>query len=102
MLIERTTFAVKYGKGDALLDVLREFVRTFGSEFNRPMRVATDRTGPMFTVVWDMEYESLDAWAAGMNQERAVFGRPDFGAWFAKMEPLIDSGKRELFETVDI
>ena len=34
--------------------------------------------------------------------EREIFGTPEFAEWFAKMEPLVESGDRELFEAVDL
>lgn len=103
MIIERTTFKARYGKGDALIDVIRDFVPAFGDRMGAPVRVATDRTGEMFIVTWDIEYDDLAAWAASMEKERdAIFATPEFGAWFARMEPLIESASRELFETVDI
>jgi hypothetical protein len=102
MLIERTTFVAKYGKGDALLDVIRDFAKQFGPQVGIPIRVATDRTGPMFTVVWDMEHADLRAWADAMATEREIFGTPEFARWFASMEPLVERGTRELLETVDL
>ena len=100
MLIERMTFNAKYGKGDAVLDSIREFQRLFGARVGVPSRVATDRTGKMFTVTWDMEHADITAWAAAELAEREMFGTPEFGQWFAKMEPLIESGSRQLFEVV--
>jgi hypothetical protein len=102
MLIERSTFVAKYGKGDALIDVIRDFRRQFGEQVGGPMRVATDRTGPMFTITWDMEFPDLNAWVAANASEREMFGTPEFGRWFAKMEPLVERGSRELLETVEI
>ncbi|HKS90812.1 MAG TPA: hypothetical protein VJQ83_02700 [Tepidiformaceae bacterium] len=102
MLIERLTFSAKYGKGDALLDAIREFQRLFGAQVGVPSRVVTDRTGKMFTVAWDMEYADLQAWAAAMTTERAMFGTPEFAKWFASMEPLIESGDRQLLDVVEL
>jgi hypothetical protein len=102
MLIERMTFVARYGKGDALLDSLREFNRLFGARLGSPGRVATDRTGRMFRIVWDIDHADLAAWAASTATEREIFGTPEFAEWFAKMEPLVESGDRELFEAVDL
>jgi hypothetical protein len=102
MLIERMTFRAKYGKGDALLEVIRDFSRQFGDLVARPVRLATDRTGTMFTVTWDIEYDDTEDWVAGDKKERALFGTPEFAAWFATMEPLVDSASRDLFETVEL
>lgn len=102
MLIERMTFIAKYGKGDALLESMRDFNRLFGAQLGAPGRMATDRTGRMFRITWDIEHADLAAWAAATATERAIFATQEFGNWFAKMEPLVESGERELLETVDL
>lgn len=105
MIIERLTFHVKYGQGDALLGVIREFSKKFASELtgsNNGFRVCTDQTGPMFTVVWDTEFRDIASWAEFEVRSQSIFAREDWQAWFAKMQPLVERGERQLLSVVDM
>jgi hypothetical protein len=35
--------------------------------------------------------------ADGEKRNAEVFAMPDFGQWFARMEPLVRSGRREFY-----
>ena len=52
----------------------------------------TDASGTFFTVVAELTFENFAAYEEAQNAE---FARSDFGAWFEKMVPLVDSGYRE-------
>ena len=101
MLIERLTFQAKYGHGDALVDVMREFSKKYAADIgSAEVRICTDRTGSMFTVVVDSEHADRDAWAQAQVKARTMFGRSDWQAWFAKMQPLVERGDRQLLDVV--
>lgn len=103
MIIERLTFQAKYGQGDALVGLLREFNATAASKGLPPIaRVYVDRTGPMFTVIWDSESADLAAYATDSANQAAMYGDPDFQAWFAKMTPLVERGERQILETIEL
>ena len=52
MIVERTTFYAKYGQGDALVNVLREFANGVGKPYiNSAPRIFVDATGEMFRVI---------------------------------------------------
>ena len=53
-----------------------------------------DLSGPFFTVVSEYEVESLAAWEQAMGE---AFKDPKFGEWFGRMQPLVESGKREFY-----
>ena len=57
-------------------------------------RILTDASGPSFTVVTESEVESLAEWEQLIA---GTFGRPEFGEWFARMTPLVESGDREFY-----
>lgn len=103
MIIERLTFQAKYGQGDALIALLREFNKTAAAK-GLPVipRVSVDRTGPMFTVIWDSESTDLAAYATDSSNQAAMYADPDFQAWFAKMMPLVERGERQLLETIEL
>ena len=103
MIIERLTFQAKYGQGDALVALVREFNKTAAAKgLPTVPRVCVDRTGPMFTVIWDTESKDLAAYATGAADEAGMYGDPEFQAWFAKMVPLVERGERQLLETIDL
>lgn len=103
MIVERLTFQAKYGQGDALVSLVREFNK-IAAKTGQPTvpRVYVDRTGPMFTVIWDSEHKDINAYAAGASTESSMYGDSEFQAWFAKMMPLVERGERQLLETIDL
>ena len=57
-------------------------------------RTLTDASGPFFTVVAETEFENLAAWEQAAGEYLAM---PEFGDWFERMTPLVDSGRREFY-----
>ena len=103
MIVERLTFQAKYGQGDALVGLVREFNATAKAKGLPPIaRVYVDRTGPMFTAVWDSEHKDLAAYAAASGAENAMYSDPEFQAWFARMIPLVERGERQLLEAINL
>jgi hypothetical protein len=92
MIIVRDVFQAKYGKGGDLVALFKEAKESWPQGY--ATRILTDASGPFFTVVSETEVESLVAWEQFMAD---VFAMPDFGDWFARMEPLVDSGRREFY-----
>jgi hypothetical protein len=92
MILVRSVFKAKYGKGADLVALFKEAMSSWGSELN--YRILTDMSGPFFTVVTEEEVESFEAW-----QERRdrIFSHAEFPGWFAKMEKLVGSGSREFY-----
>ena len=103
MLVERTTFQAKYGKSDALIDLIRTFAKEFAPRAGIPVpKVYTDLTGTMFQVIWDQEYRDAADHAEGAKKREAMFSDPAWQQWFAKMEPLVESGDRRLLNVVPL
>lgn len=61
-------------------------------------RILTDASGPFFTVVHEFEVESLGAWERMFGENMR---RPEFGQWFARTVPLIESGRRDFYTVVE-
>jgi hypothetical protein len=90
VIIIRDVFEAKYGKGDELVALVKEGRSPFGYG----NRVLTDLSGRFFTVVVETEADSL----AHFEQLRTQwFSKPDFAGWFARMEPMVRSGRREFY-----
>jgi hypothetical protein len=103
MIIERNTFQAKYGQGDALVQVIREWAKGPARKLTPgAVRVCTDVTGAMFTVIWDMEHRDMAELAATEAKLGEYFGTPEFQTWFARMQPLIERGERQLLTQVDL
>mgnify|MGYP001574952776 CR=1 FL=1 len=92
MIVVRDVFQAKYGKGGQLVALLKEAAKQW--EPGYAYRILTDASGPFFTVVTETEVANLAEWE---KRAAEVFSRPDFGKWFARMEPLVESGRREFF-----
>jgi hypothetical protein len=100
MLVARQVFQAKYGRGDELVALFKEFntrMREEGENMPR-FRVLTDASGPFFTVVTEVAVENLAAWEGSFHEAMA---RPWMGEWFSHMMPLVESGSREFYTVVE-
>ena len=101
MIIERLSFQAKYGMGDALVQVLRES-RAMDQARNLHPRLLTDATGAMFRVILETEHDDMQALARAGLDNAANFATQEFQDWFARMQPLVERGERELLQVVDL
>lgn len=92
MLVVRDVFQARYGRGNELVALLKETFPQLGQEHT--YRILTDASGPFFTVVTEVEVASLAEWEQMMVK---VFNMPEFGEWFNRMTPLVESGRREFY-----
>jgi hypothetical protein len=92
MILVRDVFQAKYGRSSELIELFKEAREKWAVGY--ASRVLTDVSGQFFTVVTETEVENLTAW-----EQRAaeVFALPEFGDWFARMTPLVESGRREFY-----
>ncbi len=101
MLIARQVFRAKYGRGDELVALFREFntrMQDAGGGMAPRFRILTDASGPFFTVVTEAEVESLADWE---GRFRDSMDQPWMGEWFDRMVPLVESGTREFYNVVE-
>ena len=92
MLLVRDVFQAKYGKGTELVTLFKEGHRTWGEQINS--RILSDASGSFFTVITEREIENFSAWEKSLSD---ILSHPDFGDWFARMEPLVVTGSREFY-----
>ena len=100
MLVVRQVFQAKYGRGDELVALFKEFnanMQSAGGDMPR-LRILTDATGQFFTVVTEVEIESLAQWEGSFSD---AMGQPWMQEWFGRMMPLVDSGSREFYNIVE-
>lgn len=92
MILVRGVSQARYGKSDELVQLIKEANETWPMGRNR--RILTDLSGPFFTVITETEFESLTEWEAERDK---FFGDPRFSAWFERLVPLVESGRREFY-----
>jgi hypothetical protein len=92
MIVVRDIFQAKYGRGGKLVALFKEVLPAWGQNFNA--RILTDASGPFFTVVTEVEMASLAEWEQWTAK---AFAMPEFGEWFERMVPLVESGRREFY-----
>ncbi|MBM3947101.1 MAG: hypothetical protein FJ315_06870 [SAR202 cluster bacterium] len=94
----RDVFQANYGKGDELVALMKGFyAQAEKLGMNIPHRLFTDASGQFFTVVTEDEFASLGDWEKSFQQ---LMSDPSCGSWFAKMVPLVESGRREYYNVV--
>ena len=102
MLVERTVFQAKYGRGDELVALYQELNRRMhdepGGEQAPRVRILTDATGRFFTVVTELEVENFATWERISGEAMKL---PWMGEWFSRMVPLVESANREFFTIVE-
>jgi hypothetical protein len=93
MIIVRDVFQAKYGKGGELVALLKEAAAA-QPDVMAYRRILSDASGPFFTVVAEAEVESLAGWEKLRDR---LFSDSEFGQWFERMVPLVESGRREFY-----
>jgi hypothetical protein len=98
MILVRDIFQLKFGKAKeakALMKEMSEVERRYGYG---PSRILTDLTGPYYTMVMETTYENLGAFEAALKN---TMGAKEFGEWYQKFVPFVDSGRREIFTILE-
>lgn len=93
----RQVFQAKYGRGDELVALFKEFHADADIPNRERAHIMTDASGQFFTVVTEYEAESLGAWEDGFKQMMAA---PQMEAWFARMMEVTESGRRDFYTIV--
>lgn len=97
MITERLSFEAKYGHGDELATLFKEWVTTHKDEMGGGGgRLYTDVTGGMFRVILEADFADLETYARFLKGEASQFGTPEFATWFEKMQAVTKHGEREL------
>ena len=95
MIVERIVFQAKYGKGDELVALFKEFAKAAPpSSMGRNPRLLTDRSGPFFTIVLESEWESLAEWEKAFGR---MFSDPKLQGMMERSTSLIESGRRDFY-----
>ena len=101
MIIERLVFRAKFGQGDTIVAAFREWKARLGASFGAPIRLLVDVTGPLFTVVVEIEYRDLAHFDELQRREQEMYGGAEFEQWFAGWSAVTESGTRQLYRVVE-
>ena len=96
MIVLRTVFHAKFGKGGELAAEFKSMAAQLNAEMSAPARwrVLTDLSGPFDTVVQEIELPSLAEW----EQTRArMFASASFRESFGRVQDLTVDGRNELW-----
>ncbi|MBM3947100.1 MAG: hypothetical protein FJ315_06865 [SAR202 cluster bacterium] len=96
MILSREVMQARFGQGDQVIALLAKIQEEVHYPF---VRVLTDAAGPSFTVIGEIEAPDIGEWEHLM---RAIFSDANFKRDFQRIAPLIVSGRRELFNVVDV
>jgi hypothetical protein len=100
MYLVRNTFRAQRGHAPVLIDLFKTINQALTSQngFSNG-KIYADMTGPMDTIIWQIEAESLDQF---YQVERGLFVNPD-----AATQGMIDTlnnnaveGRRDIFEVI--
>jgi hypothetical protein len=98
MILVRDVFRLKFGKAKEARALLKEGLRITQKAGFAPQRQLTDITGPFYTLVLESTHGSLAAWESAMNDTQLA---KEWGEWYERFKPLVDSGHREIFTVLD-
>lgn len=97
MILVRDVYQVKFGKIDELVKLFSTARQTWARDST--FRLLTDASGPLYTLVAETEAASLGEWEKNFAE---LFSNPEFVQWFAQMVQLIDSGRREFYNLLEL
>jgi hypothetical protein len=97
MILVRNIFQLKFGKAREAKALIKEYDANVRQHGNLPTRFLTDLTGPYYTFVMELTFESL---AALETSQRETMGSKEFSDWYQKFIPLVESGHREMYSIV--
>jgi hypothetical protein len=100
MIVVRNVFQLKFGKAREALAVWKEG-RAIFQRLEMPMeksRALTDVTGPFYTLVHEMAFDSLADYERAGQQ---ITSNNEWHAWYARLALLCEGGHREIFSVVE-
>ena len=98
MILVRNVFRIKFGTAKQAKELWREGLaiqKKLGFENGR---ILTDITGPFYTLVFEITFKSLSDLEQSM---KTMMGTKEWGEWYQKFVPLVESGYREIFTIVE-
>ena len=99
MILVRDVFQLKFGKAREAVAVAKEGLAVSKrAGMDAPMRLLTDLVGPYYTLVLETTFPSLADYEQPL---RDALAKDEWKAWYQKLVPLVESGRREIFTIVE-
>jgi hypothetical protein len=98
MIVVRNVFQMKFGKAKEVKALMKEFSSVSNVDMQKDGRVLFDLVGPSYTMVMEMTSASLADFEQKMQNE---MGRKEWGEWYQKFTPLMESSYREIFTVME-
>lgn len=98
MILVRDIFQLKFGKAKEAKALAKEMGELRMKYGHAPTRFMTDLVGPYYTFVMEATHENLSVYEKAMKD---TMGAKEFGEWYQKFVPLVESGRREIFTIVE-
>jgi hypothetical protein len=99
MIVVRNVFRLKFGKAREAVELWNEgmaIAKRLGFPA-KSSRVLTDLVGQFYTLVFESTFESLSDFETG---GKTIMSNPEWGAWYAKVSLITESGYREILNVV--
>src|SRR5262245_34845083 len=98
MVVVRNVFRLKFGKAKEGVDLWKQgLTLSKGLGIQGTPRILTDLTGPFYTVVFEISFNSLADFEGSAKQ---LMANPEWQAWYQKVSAITESGYREIFNVV--
>jgi hypothetical protein len=99
MILVRDIFQLKFGKAKEAINLWKDGSAIIKKLEYGPERLLTDLVGPSYyTFVMESTFEGLSDLEKGLSK---VFGNEEWSRWYQKFLPLVESGRREIFNIVE-
>jgi hypothetical protein len=98
MIVVRDVFQLKFGKTKEAIALSKEGFAIIKKAGYNPSRALVDFTGRYYTLVLESEYTSLSEYEDRILDTQA---NAEWGKWYQKFVPLIETGYREIMRVVD-
>ena len=97
MIVVRDVFHLKFGKAKEAKTLIKEGLE-INKNFGVSRKAMMDLVGKAYTLVLESEFKSLTDFE---NEMKDTFSKPEWGAWYQRIIPLIDNSYREIFTLVE-
>lgn len=98
MILIRDIFQLKFGKAKEAKALWKEGAQLMKKAGHTPDRILTDLVGNYYTLVMEVTSDNLASFEASIKE---VFKDDAFEKWYQKFIPLVESGRREIFNIVE-
>ncbi len=98
MIIVRNVFRLKFGKAKEVKAIMQDSKKIMNESQLKNSRVLFDVVGPSYTMVLENSYANLSDFEKEMA---AMFSKPEWGAWYQRLTPLVENSYREIFSVMD-